>query len=206
MSKTSRFFTTFITVIALIFHLYGPWAVIATEATHTGLPWPSSWTTPSECFSDPAGEAGIGDSRIDLVGSPAVGYASDSNYRYFRERVDTDPYGPGMFTQKAWVVLFQTTPPGYQYLLSINGLTEQVEFYRNTSEAGAVDFNPLLNDPAEQLLWWGSTGTYARITAVGDGSGDHYVDWAVPKSVLSSHNTGITSSTTKFFATSATLF
>lgn len=200
MKKISRFFTTFLTVVALILHLYGPWALVIVEAGDPTPNWPTSWTTPSDCSTDPSGDESP--SNLDIASSTswsAVGYAIDSNYMYFKERIKGNPAGPGGFDQKAWVVLFQTTTPGYQYLVSLNGKDDLVQVWQNTSEAGPVDFSPLLNDPAENVLWSGPASFYAHQFGVGGGT--YYVYWAVPISVLS--NLGITASTTKFFATSA---
>ena len=163
--------------------------------------WPSSWTTPVSCSADPSGDESP--NSADLVGdvsNPAVGYATDSNYRYFRERVAGDPAGSGGFDQYAWVVLFQTgiAPSPYQYLGSVNGKDELVQLWQNTSTAGNLDFSPLLNDPAETKLWEGPGGTFARI--VNAGGGFYYVDWALPKAALPG---AIADGTTKFFATSA---
>jgi len=203
--KLSKIFTTFLTVAALILHLYGPWALIATEAhgSNSQPPnpnWPTNWTTPSDCSTDPQGDQNP--SNIDLVGDSsdqAVGYAVDGNYyMYFKEKLKGDPGGAGGFAQQAWVVLFQKTAPGYQYLVSLNGKDDKVEVWQNSPEAGPVDFHPLLNDPAETVIWQGDASFYAKIDHV---AGKFYLYWAVPLSVL--NNVGITTSTTKFFATSS---
>lgn len=163
--------------------------------------WPTSWTTPNSCISDPVNDESP--SSTDLIGStitPAVGFTTDANHAFFRERVDGNPAGSGTFDQFAWVVLFQTSGAQYQYLGSVDGVAEKVKLFANSSPAGIVDFNPLLNDPAEEPpLWEGSTATYARITTGVDGK--KYVEWAIPITELTSR--GITNSTTKYFATSA---
>jgi uncharacterized repeat protein (TIGR01451 family) len=162
--------------------------------------WPTGWSQPQDCFADPANDESP--ANLDLIGdntTSAVGFASDADHFYFRERLDGDPSGPGGFDQKAWVVLFQTASPDYQFLLSVNGLDERVQLWQNTTPAGAIDFDPLLNDPAETILWEGDTATYARITTGPDGK--KYVEWAIPEEELAA--IGVNSNTTKFFATSA---
>ena len=162
--------------------------------------WPTGWTMPNACVADPSGDKSPDD--IDLTGTagtPAVGFYSDANYQYFRERVDGNPGEAGDFSQFAWVVMLQTALPQYQYLASLNGVGEKVQLWQNTVPAGPVDFSPILNDPAETLVWEGSSESFAR--SVNAGGGIYYVDWAIPLSELTSR--GITTSTTKFFATSA---
>ncbi len=164
------------------------------------LNWPTTWTTPNSCVVDPSNDENP--NNIDLVGSvgsPAVGFNYDANYQYFREKVFGDPGTAGSLVQKAWVVLFQTSTPEYQYLGSLNGHDNKVQLWVNSSASGPVDFNPLLNDPAESIVWEGDSGSYANITSAG--GGEYYLDWAIPISAFTS--TGIVPSTTKFFATSA---
>ena len=167
------------------------------------LPWPTSWTTPNSCVTDPSGEPGVNPTEVDLVGSsgtPAVGFYSDSNYFYFRERVNGNPGTISDLSNYSWVVLFQTSTPQYQYLLSLSGKSgDKVLLYDNpihSPDSGGVDFSPLFNDPADNILWEGSASIYARVT----GSGPYYLDWAIPVSELTLR--GINTSTTKFFATS----
>ena len=163
--------------------------------------WPTSWVTPSGCFSDPSDES---PSEVDLIGdtgNPAVGFNSDSDFFYFRERVEGNPGTVSGLSNFSWVVLFQTSTPQYQYLATISGKSgNNVLLYDNTThspDSTGVDFSPLFNDPADNVLWQGPAATYGRVT----GSGPYYIDWAIPSSELTSR--GITTSTTKFFATSA---
>lgn len=169
-------------------------------APSSTINWPPTWETPNSCISDPANDENPG--STDLIGdtgNPAVGFATDSSFAYFRERVNGNPAGSGGYDQYAWVVLFQTSKPQYQFLASLNGKDEKIQLWQNTSPAGAVDFSPLLNDPAETKLWEVDAYQYSRIVSNSDGS--YFVDWAIPLSVLSAH--GINPSVTKFFATSA---
>jgi uncharacterized repeat protein (TIGR01451 family) len=162
--------------------------------------WPTAWTYPTQCAEDPANDENP--ASIDLVGTAsnqAVGFYSDSNFMYFRERVGSNPISGDKWDQKAWVVLFQTTKPNYQYLASLNGKDDKVQLYQNTSASGPVDFSPLLNDPAESLVHDSAALTFAR--SVSAGGGYYFVDWALPMSVLTS--AGITAQSTQYFATSA---
>ncbi len=183
-------------VFAVVFSLVGSTPVLAVISPS----WPTSWITPSQCTTDPGNDENP--SQIDLVGdssSPAVGFSSDSNFMYFRERVGGNPGSASNPDQNAWVVLFQTNKPEYQYLGSVNGKDNKVQLWRNTSPAGAVDFSPLLNDPAEDMIQEVNSSSNVRITNVGGGI--YLMDWAMPISWFT--GTGITINTTKFFATSA---
>lgn len=166
--------------------------------------WPTSWSAPNSCVTDPSGESGVSPSEVDLVGNtstPAVGFASDANYFYFRERVNGNPGTVSNLDQYSWVVLLQTATPQYQYLAAISGKSgNKVLLYDNPTHSpssGGVDFSPLFNDPADNVVWEGSSSDYGRITSSG---GKYYIDWAIPVAELTSR--GVSVSTTKFFATS----
>ncbi|OGY18605.1 MAG: hypothetical protein A2900_02890 [Candidatus Chisholmbacteria bacterium RIFCSPLOWO2_01_FULL_50_28] len=179
---------------------------IRAVVTYTEVPapaWPTSWATPGSCVADLSGESGVAPTEVDLVGTtvtPAVGFGSDSNYLYFRERINGNPGTVSNLHQYSWVVLFQTSTPQYQYLGSISGKAgNKVLLYDNPThspDSGGVDFQPLFNDPADSVVWEGASSFYGRVT----GSGPYYIDWAIPVSELTSR--GINVSTTKFFATS----
>ena len=108
--------------------------------------WPTSWTSPSQCTTDVPEDENPG--QLDLYGTsvnPAVGYSLDANYYYFRERVAGNPSGPGGFSQHAWVVLFQTASPKYQYIGAVNGKDELVQLWQNTTVGADVDWSPFFN-------------------------------------------------------------
>ncbi|MFH0749833.1 MAG: SdrD B-like domain-containing protein [Candidatus Gottesmanbacteria bacterium] len=196
---------------------YGKWGIEIqkdevkkdTDHFNVTLNWPTSWTTPNSCVTDPTGEPGVSPDEVDLTGNssnPAVGFYSDSNYQYFRERVDGNPGSSNDLHEYSWVVLFQTTSPKYQYLASVTGknTTElggknKVSLWLNDPATASIDFNPLFGDTADSVLWSGASNIYSRV--VNAGSGIYYIDWAIPLTELTSR--GISSSTTKFFATSS---
>ena len=102
--------TAVFAIFAMAIMLVAPVTVDAATVS-----WPTSWTTPSQCAIDPVNDENP--ANADLIGdntNAAVGFADDSDFRYFRERIDGDPSGPGGFAQVAWVVLFQTSTPKYQ--------------------------------------------------------------------------------------------
>jgi len=141
---------------------------------------------------------------VDFVGDatyPAAYYAMDTNYVYFRYRVDRNPGGPGGFDQFTWTALMQV-PSGnafqYQYQLSLEGGTDEIQVWANTV-AMDIDFSPLFHDDAEVKLFSqgysftsGSTVNttpLARSLLTGDGSSfdhgpDYFVEFAIPVSVL----------------------
>ena len=171
------------------------------------IPWPTSWDYPADCRCDPVDQP-WGENYLDLIGISgcdaaneyAVYYYFDSSYAYFRERVYGYPlqWPSGKFQQKAWVVLFDLPAVGdYEYLLSINGVEEEVQLWENT-DSQPVEWSPILNDPAENIVWSGSTGTYARVVPAG--SWNYFVDWAIPLDQLPS---GINKNTTMYFTTSS---
>ena len=170
--------------------------------------WPTSWDYPADCRCDPVDQP-WGERYLDLIGVGGCDAASEyavyyhfdttpDGYAYFRERVSGNPAGPVKFAQKAWVVLFDLPAEGdYEYLLSINGVDEQVQLWENTVSQ-PVEWSPILNDPAESIVWSGSTDTYARIVSTGS---DYFVDWAIPLSELTSR--GVDENATMYFTTSA---
>ncbi len=198
MQKVLSKFLSAFTVLSMLVMPLASMPTTALAAASPAIVWPTSWTTPAQCSVDISDE---NPSSIDLLGTlatPAVGFGSDANYQYFRERLGGNPGTPGSLDQKSWVVLFQKTLPEYQFLGTVNGNDEKVQLLQNTSAAGPVDFSPLLNDPAETVVWEGAAADYSRVTTAG---GAYFVDWAIPTSVLNAN--GISTSTTKFFATSA---
>ncbi len=163
---------------------------------------------------DPQGDENPG--AIDMVGDagfPAVFFAHDLEYLYFRFRVDADPSGPNGFAQYSWVALMQVptgNPFQYQYELALDGAGapddfgnaggqkgDTIEIWRN-DPAEDMDFSPLFNDPAEirryaQRYDFASAATenttpLARISvAPGSsfgGTPDYFVEFAVPVTAL----------------------
>jgi len=182
-------------------------SVTFTDSASPAIVWPTTWNTPNSCVYDPSGESGVSPTEVDLIGSsgtPAVGFSSDSNYYYFRERVNGNPGTASSLNNYSWVVLFQTSSPQYQYLAAISGKSpdsnNKVVLYDNlvnSPVSTGVDFDPLFNDPADNIVWQGPSADYGRVT----GTGPYYIDWAIP--ILELTSRGINTSTNKFFATSA---
>lgn len=175
------------------------------EATYSTPNWNIEWQFPS-CSVDPKDDEHP--NEIDIFGDtkPAVGYAKDSEYYYFREKLNDSPKEscPGCtgYKNSAWVVLFQLSGNNYQYLLSVNGKPakasdESVELWKNTSGGDYLSFDPILVDPAEDKIWSGSASFYSKAVSV---DGDNYIMLAIPKYKLELF--GINLNTTKFFATS----
>ncbi len=173
------------------------------KITGTKINWPTyEWTVPS-CHLDLTGEPGIGNSRVDLdgpsSGKPAASYKWTSDYLYLRFRVDGNPGTASNPNNFAWSVLVQNTPPKYQYLITLDGLANQVKILENNqATASNVSWNPILNDPAETLLWSGPSSVYANIIHDTSTVDDHYIILAVPINALPS---SITSDSTFYFAT-----
>jgi len=180
--------------------------ILIIPLTRSVYAWPSSWITYTkggDALWDPDDES---PKPIDIRGdssNPAGFYGQDSSGLYFRQRVDGDPSGPGMFAQYMWSVLVESDgdPATYEWLLAIDGgVEEQVELWQNTVKSNSP------TDSAESEKWSDSTGTYARIvaaTSTFDGDSDYYVDWYVPWSTFTSQ-TGLNENSTirLFFGTS----
>src|SRR5690242_1516707 len=134
-----------------------------------------AWTALDCGVGDPAGDETP--APVDLVGDAAhlaAFTAHDASFVYFRYRVNADPSGSGGFASYAWTALMQVPsgdPFQYQYELSLNGKSNTVEVWANTS-ASDIDFSPLFNDPAEVQLYSQPAMTLplARHIAVNDGS------------------------------------
>lgn len=198
--RTAKFLTGVFALTFMLSMTVQPLVFNVLAATTPSPSWPTSWTIPAQCSTDPSDES---PSEADILGDAthsAAGFSSDSNFLYYRERIEGNPKDShGNFKNTAWVVLLQTLSPKYQFLASIDGDHNQVNLYKNTTLGADVDFSPLFSDTPETLLWNGSGSTYARTSATGDGA--YYVDWAVPVAGFPS-GSGVTVNTTKFFATS----
>jgi uncharacterized repeat protein (TIGR01451 family) len=133
--------------------------------------------------SSPAGASFAGD-HADL---PAY-YAYDTDYLYFRYRMDGDPASGGGFAQYSWTALMQVPagdPYQYQYQLSLNGKNDHIEIWQNTAPVD-VRF-PHFQDDSETLLSSVAVGPLARAVAAGtyfNGSADWFVDFAFPVATL----------------------
>src|SRR5947207_12848303 len=97
----------------------------------------ATWTSLSCAAGDPAGDESP--SAVDLGGDaahPAAFFAHDASYLYFRYRVNGDPAGAGGFQSYAWNALMQVpsgNPFQYQYELSLDGKSDTIQIWANTS-------------------------------------------------------------------------
>src|SRR5262245_41501537 len=108
-----------------------------------GCPTPDLITPAS-----PAGASFAG----DHAKLPAY-FAYDTEYLYFRFRMDGDPAAAGGFAQYSWTALMQVPerdPFQYQYQLSLNGKNDTLEIWRNDT-ATDVTF-PHFQDDSEFRL------------------------------------------------------
>ncbi|MEA1965035.1 MAG: SdrD B-like domain-containing protein [Candidatus Aerophobetes bacterium] len=163
--------------------------------------WPSSWrayTKGGDLLWDPKDQ---NPSAIDLrgdSGSAAGFYYQDSNGLYFRQRVNANPSGPGIFAQYAWMVLIESDGDSttYEWSLGVNGIGEEVELWENTVKSNSP------GDLAEIQKWTGLTGTYAQIVLADssfDSDTDYFVDWYIPYTTFT-FLTGLNeNSTIRFF-------
>jgi len=171
--------------------------------------WPTTWTSVGSCAeNEPPGSTPPSTDLVGASGLSAAYFASDANYAYFRERILVDPSGPGGFDNNAWVVLIQVpsgNPYQYQWLLSVDGTGEEVGLWQNDQgTASTVDFSPIFGDQAETKVYADTTANLARKVAAGSnigGQANYFVDWAIPRSVLTTY--GIDPTTAFYwFATS----
>jgi uncharacterized repeat protein (TIGR01451 family) len=136
--------------------------------------------------SSPAAASFAGDPA-----NPPAFYGYDADYLYFRYRMDADPSSGGGFAQYSWTALMQVpsgSPFQYQYQLSLNGKSDTIEIWHNTT-ASDVSFTPLFHDDAEvQLLSVPyATETLARSVPANTsfhGQLDYFVDFAFPVPTL----------------------
>src|SRR5262245_321334 len=123
--------------------------------------------------------------------NPPAFYSFDDNYLYFRYRMDSNPFSGGGFAQYSWTALMQVAsgnPYQYQYELALNGKTDTIEVWQNTS-ASDVSFTPLFHDTPEVKLSSVpyTTGSLARVVPAGtsfNGDADWFVDFAFPVPTL----------------------
>ena len=123
----------------------------------------------------------------DHANLPAF-YAYDASHLYFRYRMDANPSSGGGLAQYVWTALMQV-PSGdrfqFQYQLSLNGKSDTIEIWRNTT-ALDVEF-PHFQDNAEDQVYSAPFGSLARTVAAGtsfNGGADWFIDFAFPVTTL----------------------
>jgi hypothetical protein len=140
----------------------------------TDIEW-SPVTVGGATLHDPAGDAGTNADR-DIVRpmEPSALMCNDSEFIYFRLRVDGDPQPLGVWNLAIWGVEIDTdhSDMGYELFALVSGRESRVELWRNTTMMGTTD------DQAEDLIATYPIATHAR--SLSDGSADFFVDWAVP--------------------------
>lgn len=154
-------------------------------------------------------ESGATDER-DLVGDLAepVGYrAVDLDFAYFRIRLDQDPMPDGNLRPFAWGVLLDrdgdlTT---YDVMLLVNGITNEVELYRNTV---TTTFDTPTDPPDEPpVAVWPLGSTVRSVPATGSSQGgdpDTFLELAVPFDELLALDIGPFTPIVVWLATSST--
>ncbi|OLS40375.1 Ig-like domain-containing protein [Bacillus sp. MRMR6] len=133
---------------------------------------------------DPAGDENP--KKIDIVGdviNHAVYYAIDSQFAYFKMRVNENPIGNKGFGQFAWTVLFNTDNNlnNWDYMVTVNGQTETVELWKNDPKTSGWA------DAADVKLWSGSAVDYTEVSIANSkfsGDDDYFITWKVPVEVL----------------------
>lgn len=205
-------------LLALVFVVSSLTVALLPPVAHANGP---DWQ-PLDCGTgDPRGDESP--ASTDLVGDVGSGYytayfAYDSDYLYFRERVDGDPRGAHPFKQYAWTMLIQTpwhesyySPFQYQYMVTLNGNyasgaggTDTVQLWLNSTPQDIV-WDPIFQDWSETLLknlLYTSTGPFGGYLASGElagssigGDADYFVNWAIPISEL--ENAGMITSWTQ---------
>jgi hypothetical protein len=125
----------------------------------------------------------------DIVGSlaaPAGFSASDGKFVYLRMRVDDDPVQGNKLQPFAWgiAVGIDQDPQTYEILIMVNGKTNAVELYRNTTTTRPNDPADPADEPPVQSYPF---STHGRTEAAGSSTGgdtDYFIVMAVPWSAL----------------------
>jgi hypothetical protein len=149
----------------------------------------------SEPSYDPLRDQPGASNDRDVVGDasqPALYIFADTEFMYFRMRVDASPLGAG-FRPFGWGVALDTdgVRSSYELLVEVDGISNpDVVLLGRNSRQGTID-SPA--DPIEERIATYPASTHARsVVAEGvyasafGGNPDHFVDWAVPLADLAS--------------------
>src|SRR5262245_27189266 len=124
---------------------------------------------------------------VGTVAAPAGFRAVDSQYLYFRMRLDGSPRQGSGLTQFAWGFELSTDndPTNYEILIGVDGASGTVRLYSNTTTT--VPNSP--EDPADQLIMSYPFVQNGRVvdagpSLFGGGGNDTFLDMAVPWSDL----------------------
>ncbi|WP_405082376.1 carboxypeptidase regulatory-like domain-containing protein [Paenibacillus chitinolyticus] len=144
---------------------------------------------------DPAGD--VNPASTDIVGNaqfPAAYVSYDTNFVYFRLRLNGDPRAKTGFDNFAWGVLINTdgSPSTYEWVLAVNGQNASLDLIENK-----IKVPNTFNDPAEGIDGKGTPNytrpiinfDIARVKPTGDGSTfggneDYFLDFFIPAAVL----------------------
>jgi uncharacterized repeat protein (TIGR02543 family) len=196
----------------LMFGLVTPIAANA-AGSPTGAvaqPWPSVWNNyllaNGDIISDPNGDQSP--STLDLASGtcavpatscvgpePTVMYYSDGLTAYFRMRVAVDLYDPskGGLVGGAFLVQIADASDTVLAVVGVNGKSSS-EDYVYIANAPGTNVTPVYVWPFDSSGGEASAGM--RVVAVGDGSGQHFLDFQVPVSEITTVSGGaITTST-----------
>ena len=165
------------------------WSTLA-EAQAPSFPADETWITVTkgleQCTTllDPALDsavgAGTGSRDIVSANEAAVQVFADASFVYFRLRVDTTPSPPG-FDAFGWGCQLSTdgNDTTFEWMVYLDGKGDLEDTNAVVRVAPAP---PIANTPADTAIPVAPAyagATHAR--SVGDGSGDFFVDFAVPR-------------------------
>src|SRR5262249_6621195 len=120
--------------------------------------------------------------------NPPAFYGYDKYYLYFRYRMDANPSSGSGFAQALWTAFMQVPsgdPFQYQYQLLLNGKSDTIEIYENTSPSD-IHFPQFHVDP-QKLRYSAPASSLARAVPAKtsfNGGSDWFVDFAFPVKAL----------------------
>jgi uncharacterized repeat protein (TIGR01451 family) len=137
---------------------------------------------------------------VSFVGNhanPPAFYGYDTDYLYFRYRMDGNPSSGVGFAQALWTAFMQVPSKNpddrfeYQYQLLLNGKSDTIEIWQNT------DPQPIQFDQSGQFhvdtqvrAYYDAAGSLARVVAAGtsfNGGPDWFLDFAFPVKTLAKY-------------------
>lgn len=163
-----------------------------------GIPFPTEaadWTA-LPCFESPADlsfdpwddEADAPDGQ-DIVGDdagPGGFTAQDDTYQYLRMRLDEDPFPNGEPTAHGWAFELDLDDDvtDYEVMVLVNGVSGQVELYRNTATTLPSDPADPPDAPPVATAYLNHVQTSVAGDSTWGATDDWFLDVAVERSVL----------------------